>query len=340
MGNVCKLSVIMDQNKQADIKQERDTAIDILKFLAVFLITWSHFEAPLGKYAVLATGGALGDSLFFFMSGYTLLLSSKKLSFFNWYKRRINRIYPTVFAWALLSVILFGRCNDILHILLYGGGFFVTCIMVFYLLFYPIKQHVPISYWGGVIGSYFLLQGGAYFFLDHNNHHTEYVWQWSSYFIPMLVGALIGKKKKEGSNDVLFKMSKLFVIIGLLFSVMGYYLLMYLERSMPILTIFNIIPLVGFAYFLYGLCSSFTARVFAKKWIYWTVRFVGGLCLEVYIVQPSIITDRLNHLFPFNLLILFVAIIFAAYCLHCLANLWAQTFKDGDYNWIEMVKPL
>ena len=127
----------------------RDSAIDILKFIAVLLITWSHFEAPLGKYQALATGGAFGDSLFFFMSGYTLLLSNRKTTFLNWYKRRINRIYPTVFAWALIVAVLLGGKSNMKDIILHGGGFFVACIMLFYLMFYPIKHYVSISYWGG-----------------------------------------------------------------------------------------------------------------------------------------------------------------------------------------------
>ena len=55
-------------------------------------------ELLYGKYNALATGGAIGDVLFFFCSGFTLFLG-KMGRFDNWYKRRINRIYPTVFAW-------------------------------------------------------------------------------------------------------------------------------------------------------------------------------------------------------------------------------------------------
>jgi len=37
--------------------QERDYSIDILKFLAVFLIINSHMDALYVKYSMLATGG-------------------------------------------------------------------------------------------------------------------------------------------------------------------------------------------------------------------------------------------------------------------------------------------
>ena len=52
--------------------KQRDLSIDILKFIAVIAITNSHMELLYGKYNVLATGGAIGDVLFFFASGFTL----------------------------------------------------------------------------------------------------------------------------------------------------------------------------------------------------------------------------------------------------------------------------
>ena len=42
---------------------QRDISIDILKFIAVFLIINSHMDALYPKYKMLATGGAIGDVL-------------------------------------------------------------------------------------------------------------------------------------------------------------------------------------------------------------------------------------------------------------------------------------
>jgi len=73
---------------------ERNIGIDILKFIAVLLITNSHMELLYGRYSFLATGGTLGDVLFFFCSGFTLFLKpiTSLKAFPDWYKRRINRI--------------------------------------------------------------------------------------------------------------------------------------------------------------------------------------------------------------------------------------------------------
>lgn len=100
--------------------EKRDYSIDILKFLAVFLIINSHMDALYVKYEMLATGGAIGDVLFLFASGYTLLLSKRKQSFDNWYKRRINRIYPSVFVCTVMGALFSLRCS--LNLSEFGGG--------------------------------------------------------------------------------------------------------------------------------------------------------------------------------------------------------------------------
>lgn len=99
---------------------ERDYSIDILKFLAVFLIINSHMDALYVQYDMLATGGAIGDVLFLFASGYTLLLSKRNLRFDNWYKRRINRIYPSVFVCVVLGAMFVGKFSMNLSAL-WGG---------------------------------------------------------------------------------------------------------------------------------------------------------------------------------------------------------------------------
>ena len=100
--------------------KQRNISIDILKCFAALIITNSHMDILYPKFGALATGGAIGDALFFFCSGFTLFLG-RMGRFDNWYKRRINRIYPTIFAWAILGSLLFGYQNNINNVLLSGG---------------------------------------------------------------------------------------------------------------------------------------------------------------------------------------------------------------------------
>lgn len=59
--------------------KNRIISIDILKVFAVFLVMNSHMELCYGEYGFLATGGAIGDALFFFCSGFTLLMGGGKI---------------------------------------------------------------------------------------------------------------------------------------------------------------------------------------------------------------------------------------------------------------------
>ena len=95
--------------------KERDYSIDIIKFLAVFFIINSHADIAYPHYKILATGGAIGDELFLFGSGYTLFLGQMR-DFGNYYKRRINRIYPSSFACLVVMMAL--------H--LYFNGYIIT----------------------------------------------------------------------------------------------------------------------------------------------------------------------------------------------------------------------
>ena len=83
----------------------QNPSLERLKFFAALMITNSHFGELYGKYSIFATGGAIGDALFFFCSGIALSLSHFD-RFDNWYKRRFFRVYPSVIATNLLSVIV------------------------------------------------------------------------------------------------------------------------------------------------------------------------------------------------------------------------------------------
>ena len=114
--------------------QSRNLSIELLKFLAVIIVYNSHCELLYGEYSFLATGGAIGDCLFFFVSGFTLFLGRND-RFDNWYKRRIRRIFPSVFSWAIISSFVFNKSIS-LYKLLSGGSWFVTCIMIYYIVLY------------------------------------------------------------------------------------------------------------------------------------------------------------------------------------------------------------
>ena len=82
-------------------KNKRLYYIDLLKVIAVFLIINSHCE-PVYRIKQLATGGALGNSLFFICSGFCLKeVIENKVSWlvnkiFKLKQKGINLIFPDV----------------------------------------------------------------------------------------------------------------------------------------------------------------------------------------------------------------------------------------------------
>lgn len=64
---------------------------------------------------------------------------------------------------------------------------------------------------------------------------------------------------------------------------------------------------------------------------------VSQLCLDVYLIQKFIFTEALNWLFPLNVPIIILLVIFAAYLVKMLAEFISQTFKYESYVWRKML---
>lgn len=317
--------------------KERNIGIDILKFFAALLITNSHMGMLYGKYDILATGGAIGDVLFFFSSGFTLFLG-RMGRFDNWYKRRINRIYPTVFAWAILSAFFFNLHQSMDYTIIHGGGWFVTCIMLYYVVLYFIQRFL-LHHLKWVFGIIALICIAWYFIMDRPADYNMYgatYFKWGHYFLFMLLGAMMGISQKQWKFN--FKTD----FIKLISSIFVYYAILFAGRIYTLfseLQIISLIPLLFIVYYFYKVCSSDTLKKwYTNRYIGWSIKFIGGLCLEIYLVQGVLFTENMNHIFPINILIMFIIIFAVAYLLRCGSRIFSQTFKDGEYDWKAVFK--
>lgn len=318
----------------------RNISIDILKFLAVLFITNSHMDMLYGEYSYLATGGAIGDALFFFISGFTIFLGRDYKDFGNYYKRRINRIYPTVFAWAMISSIFLHNNKSFIDVLITGGSWFVSCIMIYYVFLYFIRkhliQHLKIVFFTTIAISLSLYP--IFREVDTFNIYGDTYYKWVFFFCYMLQGAILGLHSKQ---NTLYIKSGWLEISKVLLCTIAFYAFCYFKTSIQFnyIQLISLIPLFGIIYYLYRWCNSDCVKsLFSNKIIGNIISIIGGLCLEVYLVQSSIFTDKLNFLFPLNILIIFAVILVCAYLLRGLSRVWAQTFKDCDYNWKEVFK--
>lgn len=100
--------------------QNRNVAIDFCRAAATLMVINSHMAIcyPAG-FQAFATGGACGNALFFFCSGFAPFLSSDNSDFFNWYKNRINRIVPSLIAMSIFAVLFWDIEWNIIYTLHY-----------------------------------------------------------------------------------------------------------------------------------------------------------------------------------------------------------------------------
>ena len=320
---------------------KRNEVIDILKFLAVVLVAHSHMDVLYPKYGFVCTGGAIGDAIFFFISGYTLFLS-RRGRFDNWYKRRVQRIYPTIIAWAVLSCAVFGNNRNAVDIMLSGGGYFVSCIMVFYVFIYWIDKYLKdYILWICVlclllIVALFSLSSSA---LTDNMYSSRSVaWPlWN--FMCMLVGTKVALHEyKDGQlKPYAWYVEALLILTYLI----AYYIILYGAKSLQMqwMQMVGVIPLIGIVYHLYMLFKlNEVLKVYHARGINGVIYGLGQLCLEVYVVQYSVFNSKWNDYFPYNVLLAWIAIFGLAYVLKVCGNFVAQTFKTEDYNWRKMFK--
>lgn len=141
---------IRRKNEYAEILSKSDTYI--LRGFAATSVMIAHYvvycmleadDFGQGVIAVWKWAGGLGVCIFFFCSGYGLLLSTENREVnkqFLW--RRIKSILPTYWILRLVSALFLNEVkNGVLYFILYVVGikrpaWFVTEILLVYLLFY------------------------------------------------------------------------------------------------------------------------------------------------------------------------------------------------------------
>lgn len=321
------------------VRKDRDLAIDILKFIAVLLIINSHMDRCYPSFQFLATGGAIGDTLFLFCSGYTLFMG-KFQNFDNFMKRRINRIYPSVFASEILLLLIGFNCIEDLTLKKILGGQFVIAIMIYYAIFWIIRRYIP-----NKIPTILLILTAIviifYYFYPYKYetgvkglYGTSSLFRWLPYTGIFFMGAYLGKKvTMEGITikarriDILYLCLCLFVFYGIQFGAK-------VKQDIGPYQILTVPFLYAIIFFLYKICKSdCILKLYQISFVSNIIKIVGGLCLESYLIQFAVFTNSLNFIFPLNLFIIILLVLIAAYIVRCAARLLSQTFRTEDYEW-------
>lgn len=318
----------MSTNVQAS---DRNIAIDILKVVAVFFVLNSHMDECYKQYSFLATGGAFGDALFFFASGFTLFLGSK-MRFDNWYKRRLSRIYPAILAVGILTALVWGNRDSFLYVITAQRYWFLYCILAYYVILYPIRIYS--SSVKLVFSVACLLVVAIYFiFFDYTNRGIFYGnndFRLFFFFLCMLQGAIMGKNQQQ------YVYRKRHIAMLILCVLAWYVSLYYLGNKQA--QIVSAIPFLGVTYYTYLVCCApWFKKIYNKRILGDALYIIGGLSLEIYMIQFFIITDKLNFLFPLNIPIIMILVIIVAYFTRSLSEFIHQTFKTEPYNWGKML---
>lgn len=327
------------------IEKKKDLSIEVLKAFAAILVMNSHMGRMYASHSVLATGGAIGDALFFFCSGYTLFWGELG-SFPNWYKRRIQRIYPTIIVMGLINACY--SINQIRYDIQtnLGTGWFVCCIFLYYLLLFPIRKYCN-KYLNIILFVFAALTLATYFSIgieekSSGNIYGATYFKWIFFFMYMLFGAICGKRTLEKTFSLSQQLSSWKCFVMLIVSIVlfyGIYIVTKTARYEPY-QLLSLIPLFGICYFAWLFCNSnILTKIVNKNIVGSVILFTGSLCLEIYLAQALVFTTKLNGLFPLNIPIIMIGVIVAAYIVRCISKFLLQTFQKDDYNWYEIIKP-
>lgn len=252
-----------------------------------------------------------------------MMSKSLDFRFDGYYKRRINRVYPSVLAWTLIGGLVFPT-NQEYHA---WGGWFIPCIMLYYAALYVLNKLLEdrLNVWFVIA---LLLAMVWYYCYDKTPNYYVFDTKisWAYYFFSFLVGVYASQK----NNRVRFHCVMNFVC--LLISVVLYFGLTYIVKKYSLLNYQWVvfIPLSVLPFFAYKVLSQHKiVALYKSKYVGWIMQGVGGLCLEIFLVQLPFITDNFNFLFPLNIFFVFAIIVFVAYLLRTVGRLAVQTFDNN-----------
>jgi hypothetical protein len=296
-----------------------------MRALAMVLIFNSHLDLyyPIRN---IGTGGAIGNSIFFFLSAYGIYISQQKHGkpFSEWLKGRIGRIYPSMWIALILlrlPILLGSHEFPASYVTTYIGHFFnpphwflrallVFSILSFLFLNNKYKTKVPI-----VIGALSILYITCYLlFMDIGKWSIESPpFYLIHYFMIFLFGIYIASKSKPVSYTGIHNY---FIFILMIAAIYGHKFLM-TKGLFPEFQFIQQLAMYPLVYYLLKISRSpfMTQTMMQKRAIASPINFISDHSLELYIVQETIVSSvhRLNLPFPASLLtFIFLTCVFSA----------------------------
>ncbi len=321
--------------------------ITFLRAIATCLITNAHYT---GIYPtdLIASGGLIGDVIFFAVSGYCLY--NVKGKFAGWYSNRIIRCYLPVILMTIIYMLL-GYYSLAEHSFVWWYVYptyyhFVASIVVLYIPYYiimkfePLKKHIiHIMLALAVIGIIVY----ALPIYDKSYYHIDAVREPMIRFL-FMESMLLGAYFKQRGEKVLSGF-KIRYLIGTVFCFVLYFLSKLLFSKVDAISSFQIInwfAVFALLYYLFALFASLENKYRnLPKWIKTVIAYLATITLEIYVVQYVLIDLIRPHFsFPLNWLILTLSILIASTLLHFLCKyiLKGMDFVIAKIKSIKQVK--
>jgi peptidoglycan/LPS O-acetylase OafA/YrhL len=292
--------------------------IIILRCMAAILITNSHFDS-LYPNAYFATGGALGNALFFASSGFCL--TSINRNPLRWYFRRIIGIYPYVWLFTIAKIMVDDNfvitpINIIQKLIWPTEYWFIAAIMIFYILYYIFIKFLLIRHIGLLLLFIYILYFGIYIFvLDTTTWIIEDQYnycKWIYYFFIMLLGAWFRLEFKS----IKISQAKYYFFEAILAVLMmyGFKLLM---NKFVFMMHFQFVCQVCVIFFVHGVFRFFNIyeeklECIKSKKIFSLLKGISNITLEIYLVNMIAIEMVKPIKFPLNMVIAIALILLFA----------------------------
>ena len=307
-----------------NIKSEKDEYhffIDLMKCLGVFLIINSHFDS-IYPIRAFATGGALGNSLFFAASGFLIRNKKKDIKFFL---RFAMRLYIPLWIITLLCGI--NHDKSYLYQLVWPTNYwFIGAIVLFYVLYtilekYNIFNHIFL-FLTVIIVVYF----SVYIFLLDTSEwivETPGLTDLNSgfkliYYFAIMVFAGYVKECSFDSRAVL--VSKIICILSVIIMYISKAIMWKYSFFMHFQFISQLCTFVFGISFLIICKSSKNLKCIKSK----LINYISNISLECYLTQFLIISLVYSIKFPFNFVLAVVGIIVSAAVLKKVVNTLIQ----------------
>lgn len=319
---------------------------DILKALAALIIVNSHFDS-LYPIPALATGGAIGNAIFFAVSGF--LLFPIKQSAGEWMKKKLINIYIPLVPMTVISLftVKYGvltKTNIVAVFVWPTIYWFAGAIILFYILYYLLRRVISHKAFATTFSILVIIYFAYYILLLDTSDWVvesgglssiEGCFKLIYYFMAMM----IGKWFKVNSNRPF--LHKRVYLLHSIISFGAIYAVKFLMVRVPA---FYSVQFLNQFCILWLVCSVFCfmisyepllrEKITGRRGINAVICFLGSHTLEMYLVQFIVIDCCAELSFPVNTLAAMTLIIGAAHLLYQYTGRIKRLLKqtDNGYN--------